>query len=80
MAPGDKCETCNEHSGVETKLEDHERRLGEQAETLKSIFDKLDVISNKLLRRPGWVVCAMLTLLSSLLSGAITIILFLADK
>lgn len=80
MAPESKCDTCNEHSGVEQKLEDHERRLNKQDTTLNSIFEKLDDISNKLLRRPGWVVCTMLTILSSLLTMAVTVILFLAKK
>lgn len=80
MTPETKCKTCNEHSGVEQQLEEHERRLNKQDGTLNSIFEKLEDISSKLLRRPGWVVCTMLTLLSSLLTASITIILFLAKK
>jgi len=80
MASEDNCKTCDEHSGIEQKLVEHERRLNEQASTLNSIFEKLDDISEKLMGRPGWLVTTMLTIMSSMLAASITIILFLVKK
>lgn len=54
--------TCALHSGVEERLGDHDRRL---TVTEHAILD----IRDKLLGRPSWSVCVIITFLCSTVVG-----------
>lgn len=66
---------CSSHSGVVAKLEEHERRLDEMNDTIGKIFGKLDLISDRLMGRPGWVATTIITVLTTAGGIMLTIIL-----
>ena len=53
---------CPDHSGHETTLNDHERRI---SEVEKAIID----IRDRLLARPSWAVLSLISLLTSAVVG-----------
>ncbi len=57
---------CPEHTGHQTKLDEHDRRL-QVLET--AIFE----IRDRLLARPGWTTTVVITTLSMLLAASITL-------
>lgn len=70
-------DNCPRHAGHEQQLEDHERRLDNNDTLIQKIYDKLDLITGKLLARPGWAVCMIFSLLMAALASCITIIVTL---
>jgi tetrahydromethanopterin S-methyltransferase subunit G len=82
---------CLHHAGLIKSYEEHERRLNAQDVIVQQIFEKIAQLSEKmvekveeittrLLQRPGWAVTTIITLLTTLLGVAITIIVFLAKN
>jgi len=58
---------------VHAKLEEHQRRLDKHEEIMVELFGDIKEIRNKLLGRPGWAVCIIITMLTTFLGIAITI-------
>jgi len=60
--PPDSTTHCQDHSGHESRLRSTEARL-------KAVEEAVLEIRDKLLTRPSWAICALLTLLSSATVG-----------
>jgi len=67
---------CGHHSGICQTLEDHGRRLDGHDQILDRIFEKLDLITSRLMLRPGWGVTIIISTLTALLGFALTVIGF----
>lgn len=73
MPPKD-CDHCPAHSGIETQLAEHTRRLNDVDALMQKIFDKLDIIAGRLSGRPGWLATMIISGLAAAVSILATIL------
>ena len=66
---------CLYHAKSDSQITEHDRRLQKIDETSDKIFERLDNIQGKLIGRPGWGVCIIITILTTAIGIAISIIL-----
>lgn len=71
-----KYESCPMHAKIETEIQNMKERIDAHDLTVKEIFGKLDLITEKLLGRPGWAV----TLFISVLMTAVGVLAAIAFK
>jgi hypothetical protein len=64
---------CAKHSGIESKLDEHERRLNEQDALIQKIFNKIDTLVEQT-KKPGWFTTTIVSMLTFLLGGSLTVI------
>ncbi len=68
-------EKCTMHAAHESRIDALEKHQDETDVTIRQIFSELKNISEKLMGRPGWAVCMIITLLTTALGIAVTIAL-----
>jgi len=72
--PAAKEELCPAHSGIEARLDDHDRRLEDGKKVMEDLTKAVDEIRTLLLARPTWLVCAVIAGLFSLCTLLATVL------
>jgi len=67
MAPKDlEPNECMMHSGIKAQVDEHERRLNSGEERMLRIENGVEDIRRRLLGRPTWLVCGIISVLGAL--------------